>query len=879
MAIQVLSEPYVKVRENIRDTPNLLDVNGSSNIGGVIVSPAGPRLAKVNGPDDFLSKYTKDGSIPRNAHISLVNAYYLSFATGLVISRSMNTQSTQGLIFSTGSKITYKVPITVDSNSLWAIVVGDTLYWYNGGNNSFDTFIETVRNSESANGGRNSAKAETYELFRSRNKEVTSLPDLATKIEESEKVLSADTTVVYSSLEGLVFIGRVISISQDSALNVRVSLPRKDLTVEEIPSQETPISVKVGDKILTLSTRSLNKEGQESDIKEYFQGSADLNYIAENFANYKDNVIPVQTVTELATNLKSVIPNVEVMGETGKLTIKNCPLGALSFTGFTPKITTQADQVLSALKVKFKDGVPLTKKVEMTVKLIDTDTWAFTFGSMAFYKGAIDKSAYVDYSLRSCESMHDVVTSINNLKGMSGELEVQESNTYKITVEYSEGNRLYVGNNPNLFIGVDTAELKKVNSESAEKTVVSNWNEKCAFGIYALDAQDSDVYRVLVSRDEGDLFRLALDDNQTNDTYSVSLLADTKDQSGTNAYIENLNSLGLKFRVFVNPEYVYKTGDSVTTLTGEAALKKVTPKVSQGFSFGNSGLNLQASASTTCMISALRDLEDQEMYDIEYLAPFGATDPLFVKNYMTIGKANDWFTPVDVPYTKTNPSSIKGYFTNIDQTSNAIALGPFDRNTALTGWMNYIAASTLYYSKVLNNKSIRKEFAPCFDVTNGVLDYTDPVYIFNKSDREKLLNLKCPVNMAVYDQRRSVYYLNDNRTHQVEINVASEEQNRRMLNKIKKDVKRLMGRFKGRFNTVSTRSDVVTLIESYFNQEIYSQIYHPERHEIICDESNNTENDIAANKLNLTVRVRLYNAIKFIDVLVDAFPLNVDFNS
>ena len=58
-----------------------------------------------------------------------------------------------------------------------------------------------------------------------------------------------------------------------------------------------------------------------------------------------------------------------------------------------------------------------------------------------------------------------------------------------------------------------------------------------------------------------------------------------------------------------------------------------------------------------------------------------------------------------------------------------------------------------------------------------------------------------------------------------------------------------------------------------------NQNYAPNEYNIICDESNNTNEIITANKLALTVQVRLYNAIKYIDVLTDVFPIGVDFNS
>jgi hypothetical protein len=159
----------------------------------------------------------------------------------------------------------------------------------------------------------------------------------------------------------------------------------------------------------------------------------------------------------------------------------------------------------------------------------------------------------------------------------------------------------------------------------------------------------------------------------------------------------------------------------VIILLSEATLIAATPKVTQVFSFGDSGLDLSSSTNIQCKINALYALEDQELYDIEYLTTFGVTDIQFIKAYVLIGKNNDWFTPVDIPYQKTNANSIKGYFLNVDDSSNVYGVGPFDKNTGLTGWLNYIAASTLYYTKVMSNRSINSEFACCFLVAQRQL--------------------------------------------------------------------------------------------------------------------------------------------------------------
>jgi hypothetical protein len=296
--------------------------------------------------------------------------------------------------------------------------------------------------------------------------------------------------------------------------------------------------------------------------------------------------------------------------------------------------------------------------------------------------------------------------------------------------------------------------------------------------------------------------------------------------------------------------------------------------------FGDSYLDNDLSKSPAYLMAALSELEDQNLYDIEAIAPFGITNPQFVLRYLHVGQTNKWFAPFDVPYTATNAKAIEMYMRSITHnSSNAYAIGPFDKNVSLTGWRNYIAASTLYWERVMANKSQNREFAPVFDQETGVIELTNPVKMLGKEDREYLLNLSKPVNYAIFDQRTNIYYINDNYTYQSEVDIMSEEMNRRMVNKLNKGIHRLMQRFKAKFNTVSTRSNVVHLIKYYIDNTFMTQEFKPEAYEIICDESNNTPDIIRANQLKVAVRVRLYNSIKYIEVLNEVYPIGVDFNS
>lgn len=95
-------EPWVKVTEQVVNNPAAAIGDDAIVIGGVIIAPCGPSLSRVTDGRDFLSKYTSDGSIPRNAHKSLINAYYLSQITPLVLARATNAKMYGGCIISKG---------------------------------------------------------------------------------------------------------------------------------------------------------------------------------------------------------------------------------------------------------------------------------------------------------------------------------------------------------------------------------------------------------------------------------------------------------------------------------------------------------------------------------------------------------------------------------------------------------------------------------------------------------------------------------------------------------------------------------------------------------------------------------------------------------
>jgi hypothetical protein len=423
--------------------------------------------------------------------------------------------------------------------------------------------------------------------------------------------------------------------------------------------------------------------------------------------------------------------------------------------------------------------------------------------------------------------------------------------------------------------GFDWTQSVNITAGGNYITTDSSYNanlENRLFAIYSEVPQVSKIYKTNVKAASVENekspynFELTYEDTTSSDgtqTFLVSLDPNGVDNDGVNDFIDNLNTSDVGFKVIE-----FKTGANLTPKGTDTDVP-----------YGESGLDLSACKESTYLNKALTELDEQVLYDIDYLAACGLTDAAFIKNFTTVGLSHKWFTPVDIPYDYSNISVIKNYFKGVANSSNTMALGPFDKNSTLTGWNNYIAASTLYYERVMTNKSAGEEFAPVFDETWGVVQMTNPVLTLGKSQRESLLSAAMPIDFVAYNQRTELYYLNDNRTHQSKFDVMSEDQNRRLINKIQRDLVKIMKQFKAQYNTSSTRSSVIKIIDYYFSSNIMNHIYKPDEYETTCDESNNPSSVITANKLAVTVKVRLYNAIKFIEVLNEVYPLGVDFNS
>jgi hypothetical protein len=754
-------EPYVHVEEVIKDFPTLLSIDGSANIGCTIVSAVGPQLAYIDSPSKFLKTYTKDGvTVPRDAHITWINAYYMSFFAGMVIARSMNSAAQGGLRV-------YRQNDDGGGHSIQTIKT----YYKDGIELLYKDYL-------SLKIGANPSYDEDGDLI---------LPNWA------------------FVLDDVVFYGG----DKDEAI-ATLYAATPTFTRDETTHKVTGLT-----KLTTVSYTGPDKTATEVDAL-FAEKAVDLSAYDSVacdvlFDEESDQTYQVQILDYIAAYLNQQAVYTAVR-ETDHLNI------------YRDEATDAP--VLNQITILNDDS-----ELEQ-IYIAPRATTPTVTGE--------DDARVVSYDVNATT----VVTG-GNAWCIPG-----EANSALATTEKAKYDVLFPDGQPSETL--DPVLLFEVICKTPG-TFNDNSNVIAMSKTKSLQGHK--------------IFTLTLRNGAYNDfeDYVVSLDPDGVDYSEVNCFLEGLNSIQeLEFTFKVPEEVQAKTGSA--QYTWEKKLERAY--------FGEGFIKQDLSSSTAYLKQALDTLEDQELYQIAYLAPCGLTSVSYIKTYTAMGERNKWFCPVDVPYDRTNVNSITAYGRNILDSYNVYMVGPFDKNSGLTGWIVYIAATTLYYERVMINRAARSEFAPVFDMNTGLLAYTAPTKLLKKSAREQLISLSTPINYVIYNQRTKAYYLNDNWTHYSKSeNIMGEECSVRMVHKISRDLQQLYQQFKARYNNDQTRRELINITDIYFQTQIMNQNFCPQEYLVICDSTNNTDYIINSRKLAVTVKIRLYKSIKYIEVLNEIYSV------
>lgn len=268
-------------------------------------------------------------------------------------------------------------------------------------------------------------------------------------------------------------------------------------------------------------------------------------------------------------------------------------------------------------------------------------------------------------------------------------------------------------------------------------------------------------------------------------------------------------------------------------------------------------------------------LELDEVYTVEGLTDLGNTD-LDVQKYIATKAINaNYFYPIST-INSTNYLTIGNSITKLSSFDSykLYASAPWDLDTETFGWKAYMSPSVLYWEAVSRNRVSNEEFHGVFGQTGGVVKYQNPVCEFNKKTRQLLLSKK--INTILWNTQTSNWNLNDNYTKQSTDTIMSDEGNSRLMIRISKAVPTLLKPYIGEKITEKLCADVKSTIDLFFRQIILPMGTTVDAYEIFCTYD---ENLAAQNKIKVVINVLYARALKYVNVVNNAFDVGMDISS
>lgn len=165
------------------------------------------------------------------------------------------------------------------------------------------------------------------------------------------------------------------------------------------------------------------------------------------------------------------------------------------------------------------------------------------------------------------------------------------------------------------------------------------------------------------------------------------------------------------------------------------------------------------------------------------------------------------------------------------------------------------------------------EFCAQMGVNYGKLE-GEHLILPKKADRDELID-KFRIATVKGDGSTYPYHINDNTTTQSFKSSYSEEQNVRMSVALSHGLDRIFYTFLGLKNDFFTRDKLKQQFSDFIETRcVRNQIFSLDGYLVICDRSNNSDEDIAQNILTAEVFVKYPKAIKYGRLYINTMPLD-----
>lgn len=229
------------------------------------------------------------------------------------------------------------------------------------------------------------------------------------------------------------------------------------------------------------------------------------------------------------------------------------------------------------------------------------------------------------------------------------------------------------------------------------------------------------------------------------------------------------------------------------------------------------------------------------------------------------------YCPTAESYEYNNIRSIGAAYAGTSSLGNLTLPGFYD--STLLGRKLLLGGGLDYHRTICNNYATSKPFAPIMGTSgNGTSSAkSNLAAVYKKSERLELLN--SGVTVIRYNKVKDLaYYLMNNSLNTTDDSI-SEEQNRRLMNKVSHDIDELLEDFVGKYNIDETRDKVEEAIDNYQRFTLGGLSYKFAELTVKCNADNNSPAIINANRLEVEVGIRFNRAVRFVNVLYKILPV------
>lgn len=450
-----------------------------------------------------------------------------------------------------------------------------------------------------------------------------------------------------------------------------------------------------------------------------------------------------------------------------------------------------------------------------------------------------------------------------------------------------DSNRLWVvraANNPlygGLLLKTSTSEFDNIGvAEGFADPEMYEFGEDDAILIYGTNPG---AYNNAISiKVETDPSKVKLDDafiiyvyneNKLVETHYCSRNPEAKDGYGRNMFVED----------------VLEGSNYIAAISNPVIATSVLPKAQGTTTLSKNALNLNGGSDGEAVqdgqrITALKTLENVNNISVQLIMDGGNTTEVYHRAIVDLCSARDEATYgiLSTPYEDeigmeavTNLVSYRNETLNL----NTYLAGLYTPHQKVYDEFNdryiYVDPSAFVAGAISKSATNYGYHFPAAGYNRGIINTIDVVRSFLPGEVDVLSEAQ--INTIISDPSRGIV-IYDQQTLLSKASDLQEQSISNMINlNLRPSLKEFLKDYLFELNDEITRSNIVAKIETYMDAEKANRAVYD--YYVVCDETNNTANDIQSKNLNVWLYIKPTQPAKFIEQRIIITPYAVSFES